>query len=140
MKKQYFLIKTAVMAFMLIALVSNVWAASYDIKEMTLEVKSALDSRRARNEQLRSFKAQGIIGENNKGYVQILGLSVSSAADDLIAAENQDRKMIYNTIVTQNNLPSESLSTVEQVFAQVQRDKAASGDRIQDVSGNWVTK
>ncbi len=138
MKKQHQLIKISLLALMTTVLISNVWAASYDIKEMTPEVKSALDSRRARNEQLRSLKAQGIIGENNNGYVQVL--KPDSEADGLVVAENQDRKVIYQTIVAQNNLPADALSTVEHVFAQVQRDKAAVRDPVQDESGNWKMK
>lgn len=137
MKKQNKITKILMFMFMTTVLVSNVWAASYDIKEMTPEVKSALDSRRARNEQLRSLKAEGAVGETNNGYVQALK---SADADALVAAENQDRRVIYTTIVSQNGLPADALSTVEEVFAQVQRDKAAAGDRIQNESGNWVNK
>lgn len=138
MKKQYLLIKILLLTFMVPVLISDAWAASYDIKEMTPEVKSALDSRRARNEQLRSLKAQGAVGENNTGYVQ--ALKPSADTESLVVAENHDRHVIYKTIVAQNELPADALSTVEKVFAQVQRDKAAAGDPIQDESGNWVTK
>jgi uncharacterized protein len=117
---------------------SGAWAATYDIKEMTPEVKAALDGRRGRFEELKSLKAQGAIGENNKGYVEVLtgGGDAQSVAD----AENRDRRYIYTTIVSQNGLPANALSTVEEVFAQVQRDKAGSGDKIEDASGSWITK
>jgi len=117
-------------------MVTNAWAASYDIKEMTPEVKSALDGRRSRFEELKSLKAQGAVGENNKGYVEAL----SGNAQSVVDAENRDRRFIYTTIVSQNGLPADALGTVEDVFAKVQRDKASSGDKIQDASGSWTTK
>lgn len=110
---------------------------AYDIKEMTPEVKSALEGRRGRFEQLRELKAKSVVGENNRGYVEALGSDADAKA--VVDAENSDRRLIYKTIEQQNNL-SDALSTIEKVFAQVQRDKASAGDKIQDESGNWVTK
>jgi uncharacterized protein YdbL (DUF1318 family) len=131
--------KILLSAVMLLLLnITTVWAASYDIKEMTPEVKAALDSRRSRFDELKSLKSQGAIGENNQGYVEVL--KSTGNAQSVADAENRDRKFIYTTIVAQNGLPSSALSTVEEVFAQVQRDKASSGDKIQDSSGSWTTK
>ena len=113
-------------------------AATYDIKEMTPEVKSALDNRKNRFDQLRALKQKGAIGENNHGYVEVIG--GDSEAQSVADAENKDRRVIYKTIAEQNNLPGDALSTIETVFAQVQRDKANSGDKIQDASGSWITK
>lgn len=116
----------------------NAWAVSYDIKEMTPEVKAALDARRGRYDQLAAFKSQGLVGENNRGYAE--ALNSPEVVGDAVDAENSDRKLIYKTIVEQNGLPADALPTVEKVFAQVQRDKAAPGDSIQNESGSWVKK
>jgi uncharacterized protein YdbL (DUF1318 family) len=115
-----------------------VWAEQYHIKEMTPEVRSALDARKGRYEQLRDLKSKGAVGENNKGYVEVVGSD--SSAQGIVDAENKDRRFIYKTIMEQNNLPGDALSTVEEVFAQVQRDKASSGDKIQEANGSWVSK
>lgn len=126
-------------AFLLTVAVSgSALAGSYDIKEMTPEIKAALDARRARFDQLTSLKAEGKIGENNRGYVHVL--VPGSGADELVGPENNDRAMIYNAIISQNGLSKDDISTVEKVFAQVQRDKAVSGDSIQDESGQWIKK
>lgn len=109
----------------------------YDIKEMTPEVKTALENRRGRFEELKNLKAQGIVGENNRGYAEVLG--DDSSARTLVENENADRGVIYKTIEVQNNL-SGALETIEKVFAQVQRDKASPGDKIQTEDGRWVTK
>jgi hypothetical protein len=107
----------------------------YDIKEMTPAVKSALDGRKARFTDLKTLKTQGAVGENNRGYVQVLG--GGKAAEALVAAENKDRKQVYEAIVEQNKLGLGALATVEAVFARVQRDKAEPGEKVQDASGLW---
>jgi uncharacterized protein YdbL (DUF1318 family) len=109
--------------------------ATYDIKEMTPAVKSALDGRKSRFAELKTMKTQGVVGENNRGYVQALGGGKDVIA--LVAAENRDRKQVYEAIVTQNKLGAGALATVEAVFARVQRDKADPGDKVQDASGRW---
>ena len=111
--------------------------AQYEIKEMTPALKTALDSRRARKEQLNELKQKGVLGENNHGYIEVIsaGSEAQSVADD----ENHDRKIIYETIAEQHNL-SGAMDTIESVFAQEQRDRAKAGDKIQDESGRWMTK
>ena len=116
----------------------NIFAeGKYDIKEMTPEVKTALENRRSRFDQLRDLKAKGLVGENNSGYVEVLGNDPS--ARSLVDSENNDRRVIYKAIEVQNYL-SGALETIEKVFAQVQRDKAGPGDKIQTEDGRWVTK
>ena len=109
----------------------------YDIKEMTPEVKAALENRRSRFDRLKELKAKGAVGENNRGYVE--ALSNDPDAQSLAESENQDRSIIYKTIEAQNNLAG-ALETIEKVFAQVQRDKASPGDKIQTEDGNWTVK
>ncbi len=113
-------------------------SGAYDIREMTPAIKSALDARKARFSELKALKAQGLIGENNRGYVEVLGGGAS--AQTMVNAENKDRKFIYQEIVSQNGLGQDALATVESVFAGVQREKAAAGEKIQDESGAWVVK
>jgi uncharacterized protein YdbL (DUF1318 family) len=111
---------------------------SYDIKEMTPQVKAALEARKSRFGELKALKAQGFVGETNRGYVEVLG--GGAYVMGLVADENRDRKFIYQTIVEQHGLGVNELSTVESVFAGVQRDKASPGDKIQDPAGNWKAK
>jgi uncharacterized protein YdbL (DUF1318 family) len=138
MKTIYILRNLLISVVLLTASMTAALAATYDIKELTPQVKAALDARRSRFEQLSGLKSQGKIGENNSGYVQVL--SGGDDVGDIVNAENKDRKFIYSAIVEQNGLPSGALTTVEKVFAQVQRDKASAGDSIQDESGSWIKK
>ena len=114
------------------------WAeAKYNIKEMTSEVEGALNSRRDRFEQLEALKAKGVVGENNQGYEEVL--EKGQGAEELVDAENADRKVIYQTIAEQNDL-KDQVKLIEQAFAEVQREKAAVGEKIQDEDGKWIIK
>lgn len=125
--------------FVLAAVISSAaWAQSYDIKVMTPSVQSAIDGRKARFTKLKIWKAEGVIGETNRAYLQDFGGDV--VLKELVAAENKDRRTIYAAIVEQNNLGSRALETVEKAFAAVQRERASSGERIQDESGTWRVK
>jgi len=114
------------------------FAGQYDLKEMTPAVQQALGNRQARFNTLAQQKAAGTIGEDNQGHVA--RLSGGSEIADLVAAENDDRDVIYAAIMQQNSLPADALATVRQVFAETQREKASPGDKIQLPSGEWTTK
>jgi hypothetical protein len=112
-------------------------AQEYSIKKMTPEINQALENRRDRYDRLAELKKQGAVGENNRGYVEVLsGGEARSIAD----AENKDRRVIYQAITEQNTLGENALLTVEKVFAQVQQEKAAPGDKIQAEDGRWISK
>jgi len=113
-------------------------AKSYDIKVMTPEVQQAINARQARYDEVKALKALSQLGENNQGYVSVLGSD--SKAQKLAKVENQNRKTIYQTIVSQNQLGPGGMEAVEAVFAEVQRERAASGEAIQLPSGKWASK
>jgi uncharacterized protein YdbL (DUF1318 family) len=115
----------------------NVYAAQYDLKEITPAVQTALENRRSRFSELEDLKQKGLLGENNKGYVE--ALKSGDNAQAIAAAENKDRKTIYKAIAEQNNL-SHAFDVIESVFAKVQRDKAQSGVMVQNPDGTWVEK
>jgi uncharacterized protein YdbL (DUF1318 family) len=81
------------------------------------------------------LKAKGIVGENNKGYLEFVGGKSENA--DVVAAENEDRKTVYAAIAKQQG------TTVELVgkrrALQISQ-KADAGDWLQDASGNWYQK
>ena len=130
-------IKLFLTALAVLVCSSVVFAEKYDIKELTPEVKAALDARKGHFDEIKQLKAEGVLGENNRGYLEVL--KNENDAQTLADSENKDRKFIYQTIEEQNNL-SDALGTIEKVFAQVQRDKASTGDKIQTESGEWVSK
>ena len=118
--------------------INSARAGQYDIKEMTPPIQQALSGRQSRFGDLQSLKTSGAVGEDNQGYIKVL--NDLPGASQITAAENGDREIIYNAIVSQNGLSSDGLSQVQAVFAEVQRDKARSGDSIQLPSGEWTKK
>jgi len=126
------------LVFLLASTVPAVMAEQYDIKTMTPEVHKALQNRHARYAEIQQRKESGLIGENNQGLLQ--ALKDPSATAGLIGAENADRQLIYNEIVQQNNLSPSNLPQVQAVFAEVQREKAKTGEAIQLPSGEWTKK
>jgi len=133
------LFMSAIIALSVIAMVvPSVFAGSYDLKEITPAVKQALENRQARYSQLQSLKQKGAVGEDNKGFVADLGRDPQAAA--MVSSENRDRRIIYQALVDQNKLGSAGMTEVQKVFAEVQRDKASSGEYIQTPAGEWSRK
>ena len=110
-------------------------AGQYDIKKMTPEVSRALENRKGRYEKIQSAKAEGLLGENSQGLVTPL-----KGGSDLASDENSDRSVIYKAIVDQNGFGPSGLAQVQRTFADVQHEKARSGDYIQTSSGEWRRK
>ncbi|MCB9799128.1 MAG: YdbL family protein [Candidatus Omnitrophica bacterium] len=117
---------------------SSASAAQYDIKEMTPAVQNAISGRQGRYSDIQSLKSSGVLGENNRGYVEVR--NPSGNAGMTAEAENRDRKTIYQTIAEQNNLGRAGVETIETIFAEVIRGKAQSGDSVQLPSGEWTKK
>lgn len=111
-------------------------AGQYDLKEMTPEISAAIKSRQARFTELENLKARNQVGENNRGYVSVL----SGDAAAVVENENRDRAVIYRAIADQNGLGATGMQVIETVFAEVQREKAGSGESIQLPGGEWVKK
>lgn len=81
------------------------------------------------------LKKQGIVGEDNQGYLAFVGNEKSH--ETLIAQENQDRKTIYAHIAAQQNT---TISVVEKNRALQLAERAAPGTYIQKPDGSWVKK
>jgi uncharacterized protein YdbL (DUF1318 family) len=95
-------------------------------------VKVRMNQRLAQVDQL---KAKGVIGENNRGMLELRGGDVD--AGDAVAAENRDRGIVYAEIAKQTG------TTVEQVSRARARQIAtasASGVWIQKEDGTWYKK
>ena len=114
------------------------FAGTYDFKEMTPAIEQALKNRQTRYQLLQSLKQEGAVGENNTGYVT--NLKDNAKAIALTADENRDRRVIYEALAKQNALGNTGLLEVQRAFAEVQSEKAGTGDMIQSSSGDWKKK
>ena len=84
---------------------------------------------------IKELKAQGIVGEDNKGYLQFVG--GKQAKPDVVAAENKDRQTVYAAIAKQQGTTAE---LVGQRRALQIAKRASKGEWVQDSSGKWLKK
>jgi uncharacterized protein YdbL (DUF1318 family) len=84
---------------------------------------------------IKQLKAQGIVGEDAKGYLQFVGGNKAKA--DVVAAENKDRKTVYSAIAKQQGTTAELVG--KRRALQIAK-KANPGEWVQDAAGNWIQK
>jgi uncharacterized protein YdbL (DUF1318 family) len=84
---------------------------------------------------IKELKAQGIVGEDSKGYLQFVGGKKENA--DVVAAENKDRQTVYEAIAKQQGTTAELVG--KRRALQIAK-KAAPGEWVQDADGNWIQK
>lgn len=81
------------------------------------------------------LKAKGIVGENNKGFLEFVG--DQREKPEVVQAENQDRAAVYGAIAKQTGVAADLVGTRR--AAQL-RDLAKPGEWYQDESGKWHRK
>lgn len=81
------------------------------------------------------LKTRGVVGENNQGFLEML--KGQTEKQNVVAAENQDRKSIYAQIAQQTGT---DIKVVGQRRAIQIAEKAAPGEWLQDGSGKWHQK
>jgi hypothetical protein len=84
---------------------------------------------------LKELKAKGIVGEDNKGYLQFVGEQKTKA--DVVAAENKDRETVYAAIAKQQGTTAELVG--KRRALQISQ-KAGPGEWVQDKGGKWLKK
>ena len=125
MKIRIFLI--SICLIMLTGVMGNalVFADSQAIKE---RMKSRLP-------EILTLKSQGVVGENNKGFLEFVG--DRKTGEQLVNDENNDRRQVYEAIAQQTG---STVDAVGQRRAIQIAGSANAGDQLQDSSGNWYQK
>ena len=90
---------------------------------------------KARIPSLTALKAQGIIGENSSGYLELRKADKSQEA--LIKAENDDRRKVYEAIARQQG--AETALVGSRRALQI-AGQAAAGTWLQKADGTWYQK
>ncbi|MDX1475736.1 MAG: DUF1318 domain-containing protein [Reinekea sp.] len=112
-------------------------SVSDDIGNSVLE--KAIKQRRFRTAEIQEFKNNRIVGENYRGYLEILELPPGKYGDYVrrtVDEENKDRITIYGHQASQLNLHPEE---IERSSAKVIYNRAFRGEWVQEfVDGNWV--
>jgi uncharacterized protein YdbL (DUF1318 family) len=93
------------------------------------------------------LKKAGCIGEAKDGTLaarpcdRSTDKSVAERLERLVASENQARGVILRFAVTTSpDLTEKDLPQVTEAYARMQREKAKTGEWIQQASGKWVRK
>ena len=81
------------------------------------------------------LKADGVVGENNQGFLEFVGSEHKDSR--LVKAENADRRKLYEAIAASTGTTA---ALVGQRRALQIAAEAASGVMLQDAKGNWSRK
>lgn len=117
--------------------------------EVDLDVStSAIDGLRARMKEradaIAKHKDFGQLGEARDGLLAVrtlegVKLSDKKAIEDLVEAENTDRRALYREILKANDLKDEDADAVMKAAARRYRKNAAPGHWVQEpAEGKWT--
>ena len=89
----------------------------------------------ARLPEIKALKAKGLVGENNKGFLEFVGQQKEK--QEVVTAENQDRQKVYKAIAKQQGTTVELVGKHRAIQIAT---KAQPGEWLQDANGKWYQK
>ncbi len=101
-----------------------------------VQAGSVKERMKARAPAILKLKTQGLVGENNQGYLEVRGAADGNAAS-LVKAENEDRRMVYKAIAAKTG---GSVEQVGQRAAVRRAEVAGGGEWVQKPGGEWYRK
>ena len=111
----------------------------------TASIRALKTAIKKRFPKLIPYFQKGIIGENNRGLLEIKswqGVSLAKRAKvkQLVEAENKDRTNLYQEVAKNMGIDPSQLGKVQKIFAKQWQKTAHSGTWIQTEDGKWVRK
>lgn len=109
-------------------------------------IRKIIESRGARVAAIRPHLVSGVVGENNKGLLEVRKLDALSdlksraEVQRLVAAENADREELFREIAAAKKVDPSQLPKIRETYAGTIRDMASSGVWIQMPDGSWRQK
>ncbi len=106
---------------------------------VTAFAESPADLRRRMEQrlpQIDALKAEEVIGENNRGFLEERK-SGNATAGGVISDENHDREAVYGLIAKQTGATADSVGRAR---AKQIAGSSRSGVWVQDESGRWIKK
>ena len=110
-------------------------------------VRLALQNQKFNKDEIDELKRDHVVGENNKGYLEILenekyqqDASFHKIVNDLVEQENHDRRIIYQRVLALNHKDNGEQGSISTIFAKMQYEDAAPGTKIQQQNGEWIDK
>ena len=119
-------------SFFIIMLIGGFFTSVVSLAEDINAVKAQMENRLPTIVEL---KSKGIVGEDNMGYLQFVG--GKREKEDVVQAENQDRKKVYASIAKKEGASAEQVGHRRAVQIA---NKAKRGDWLQDQNGKWYQK
>lgn len=111
---------------------------AYAQEGLSPEVEQAALRRKDRLAELSSWQAKGIIGENKNALVEIkIPQGADSPVNKIVAEENADRMIIYQSIAKKNGT---SVEEVQRLYAKRLQAAAPSGTAVETADGEWKVK
>jgi uncharacterized protein YdbL (DUF1318 family) len=95
-------------------------------------VKSRMSERLPQVDQL---KAKGVIGENNRGFLEARGSDAAAGA--VISGENSDREAVYAALAKQSGSTADAVGKAR---AKHIAGSSAAGVWLQKEDGSWYKK
>ena len=120
-------------------------AQTPDINISTPGIRRLINSRKKRYGRLAPLLQRCVLGENNRGLLDLrptpgASLKDKASAKALLGQENRDRQQLYEELAKANKLPANRVGEIAKIFAAVNRREARPGWCIQDEGGNWRNK
>ncbi len=108
----------------------------------------AQQNREFNKDDIEEFKADGALGENNTGMLELRPLArleedpeYRKLVVQIMEEENRDRKIMYDRVMQVNTTAGEATpQEVYAVFAKLNRENTAQGCWIQLNDGSWIKK
>jgi uncharacterized protein YdbL (DUF1318 family) len=115
-------------------------SAAYAQEGLSPEVEQAALRRRDRKAQLTAAETAQAVGENSVGLVEVRSVG-DSGLEQLVAAENSDRMIIYRAVAAKNGT---GIEEVQALYARRLQADAPAGTPVQTIegasAGQWKTK
>ena len=89
----------------------------------------------SRRPTIEALKKEGLLGENNKGYLEFV--TTTQKQKDVVDAQNEDRKKGYEIVSKKQGVSIEQVAKIRSAYYA---KKAKSGEFIQNSSGKWIRK
>lgn len=108
-------------------------------------IRRIITSRGARVGEIDKYKGQGVLGENKDALLEArdlssLPLKERAAVQKLVREENADRERMFKEIAAATGADLSSLPQIQATYAETLRQRARSGEWIQNTDGKWQQK
>ncbi len=125
---------------------STTLASTEELQAQQQTVLDAVQTRKFNADEIRELKEEQVIGENNRGFLEILrgeqyraDSQYQQRVDNLVEQENQARRIIYQRAMAVTVAKQDS-ARVYSSLADIRAEESAVGTLIQQPDGSWVEK